>query len=63
MSNFHNIEDMEAQVKEIKAEQTRCSHHTLSKLAELYDVLNSDGENSVEEAAVAVSVSVPEPVA
>jgi len=59
MAAIQNLDAMEAQVEEIKAEQTRCKTRTLNNLDKLYEILNGHDENSEEEAAVAV----PEPVA
>lgn len=58
MSDIQTLEAMEAQILEIKAEQTRCKKRTLKNLDKLYELLNGH-ENSEEEAAVAI----PEPVA
>jgi hypothetical protein len=57
MVDLRNVETMEAQIQEIKAEQTRCQTKTLRNLNTLYEILHTQ-ENSEEEAA-----AVPEPTA
>ena len=50
---MQNIESMEALVVEIKKETKSCRDSTLSKLDELYKVLQEDEENSEETTASA----------
>lgn len=52
---MQNIEDMEAQVVEIKREAKSCRDKTLSKLDRLYKVLTEEEENSEETTASATA--------